>query len=184
MTQAFAENTNNLSVATFGGGCFWCIEAAFQRVEGVVEVLSGFSGGEAHTANYRQVCSGTTGHAEVIQIQFDQAIVSYDLLLEIFFALHDPTTLNRQGADVGSEYRSVIFYHNQQQKQSAEKAIQLASIHFTAAIVTEVAEFKSFTLADEQHQNFYANNQSARYCQIVIVPKLQKLMNNFSTRLK
>ena len=161
---------------TFGGGCFWCIEAVFQRLHGVKSVKSGYAGGSVPNPTYEQVCSGETGHAEVIQLEFDPAKVSYDKLLEVFWAAHDPTTLNRQGADTGTQYRSAIFYENDGQKAAAEKSKTRAKADFKDPIVTEIAPLKQFYVAEDYHQNYF-NRKGARdgYCQMVIRPKLQKL---------
>ena len=164
---------------TFGGGCFWCIEAVFQRLEGVKSVKSGYAGGNVPNPTYEQVCSGETGHAEVVQLEFDPKKVSYEKLLDVFWAAHDPTTLNRQGADVGTQYRSVIFYENDAQKAAAEKSKQEAKADFKDPIVTEIAPLKQFYVAEEYHQNYF-NRKGARdgYCQFVIRPKLQKLLQS------
>jgi peptide-methionine (S)-S-oxide reductase len=172
--------------ATFAGGCFWCTEAIFKRVKGVTEIMSGFSGGAKENPTYTSVSSGTTGHAEAIQLTFDPAIISYDRLLDIFWATHDPTTLNRQGADVGTEYRSVIFYHNEDQKREAEqsKAKMETSGKLNSKIVTEIVPYESFYKAEDYHQNYYENNQGALYCSLVIDPKIQKLINEFNSDVK
>lgn len=162
---------------TFGGGCFWCIEAVFQRLKGVTSVASGYAGGSVDNPTYKQVCTGETGHAEVVQIQFNPAVLPLEKLLEVFWAAHDPTTLNRQGADVGTQYRSVIFYANDTQKQVAEKSKQLAQKDFADPIVTQIAPFPKFFKAEDYHQNYYNLNLTQnRYCSIVISPKLQKLL--------
>ncbi len=168
-------NTNKTALATFGGGCFWCMEAVFERLPGVQSVTSGFAGG--HTANptYPQVCAGDTGHAEVTQIEFDPAKLSYEKLLEVFWQAHDPTTLNRQGADEGTQYRSIILYHGEAQKLAAEKSKAAAQNNFKRPIVTEIAPFTKFFPAENYHQAYYDNNSSASYCQMVIAPKLEKL---------
>jgi len=171
--------------ATLGGGCFWCLEAIFQRVEGVLKVESGYSGGTAGTANYRAVCSGTTGHAEVVQITFDPALISYEEVLEIFWSTHDPTTPNRQGNDVGPQYRSVIFYHTEEQRQTAERSKeQVASGIWEAPIVTEIVPFEAFFAAEAEHQNYY-NKVGGRnpYCSFVITPKIAKFRKQFAHRL-
>lgn len=175
-----------LESATLGSGCFWCTEAVFQELEGVYQVKSGYSGGETVDPTYEQVCDGNTGHAEVVQITFDPAVVSYAELLEVFWKTHDPTTLNRQGADVGTQYRSVIFHHNDQQRQSAEQYKKKldASGAFLKPVVTEIAPLKKFYLAEESHQDFYARNPRQGYCQFVLVPKLDKLKEVFADKLK
>jgi len=168
-------NPNKTELATFGGGCFWCMEAVFERLPGVKSVTSGFAGG--HTANptYPQVCGGDTGHAEVTQIEFDPATISYEKLLDVFWQAHDPTTLNRQGADEGTQYRSLILYRGEAQKLAAEKSKAAAQRNFTHPIVTEIAPFTKFYPAEKYHQAYYDNNSSAPYCRAVIAPKLEKL---------
>ncbi len=162
-------------LATLGGGCFWCLEAVFQRQKGVKKVVSGYAGGQIPNPTYRQVCAGTTGHAEVVQIEFDPGEISYAELLEVFWACHDPTTLNRQGADVGSQYRSVIFYHDAEQKRVAEDSRQAAQKDFQEPIVTEIAPLPEFYGAEAYHQNYYRENPGAPYCMFVIRPKMNKL---------
>jgi len=168
-------NTNKTEIATFGGGCFWCMEAVYVRLPGVISVTSGYSGGKTENPSYRQVCNGDTGHAEVTQIAFDPAKISYDKLLTVFWQAHDPTTLNRQGADEGTQYRSVIFYHDEKQKLLAEKSKQAAQPNFKSPIVTEIAPFKKFYVAEDYHQGYYESHKDAPYCQVVITPKLKKL---------
>lgn len=158
-----------------GGGCFWCVEAVFQRIEGVVYLESGYAGGEKPDPTYREVCSGRTGHAEVVKVRFDTDRISLSQLLDIFFVAHDPTTLNRQGADTGTQYRSIILYRDQTQKEAAEAAIARAQKNYPNPIVTEVSPLKSFYPAEPYHQNYYNTNTEAGYCQYVIAPKLQKL---------
>lgn len=175
----------NLELATVGGGCFWCTEAVFQEIEGVDSVTSGYSGGNVPgTPTYREVCSGLTGHAEVVQIAFDPKIVSYQDILEIFMTTHDPTTLNRQGGDVGTQYRSVIFYHNEEQKSVAESVLQNLSKYFDQPIVTEISLLKKFHSAEDYHQNYYINNQEQSYCSFVITPKVAKLRRMHADKLK
>lgn len=168
--------------AVLGGGCFWCIEAAFQEVVGVYQVTPGYSGGESLRASYNQVCSGTTNHAEVVEILFDPKQISYKELLEIFFALHDPTTVNRQGNDIGSQYRSVIFYTSLQQKQAAQEMISNLSIQgvYQRAIVTEVLPLDQFYPAEAEHHNYYKRHPEQPYCQLVINPKLAKIRAKLS----
>jgi peptide-methionine (S)-S-oxide reductase len=175
-----------LAVATFGSGCFWCTEAVFQNLEGVELVESGYSGGKVKNPTYKEVCSGLTGHAEVIHVHYDPAIVTYDELLEVFWKTHDPTTLNRQGADEGTQYRSVIFYHNDEQKQLAEKYKQELdkSGAFNAPIVTEITPFDVFYKAEDYHQNYYNLNGNAPYCSFVIQPKVEKFKKVFKDKLK
>lgn len=175
-----AQNTNSMSTnkietAYLGGGCFWCMEAVFERLPGVVKVTSGFAGGHTENPTYRDVCSETTGHAEVTKIDFDPAKVSYDQVLETFWQAHDPTTLNRQGADEGTSYRSIILYTDEKQKLLAEKSKLAAQTDFKNPIVTEIAPLKKFYPAEDYHQQYYDNNSNAGYCQVVIAPKLQKL---------
>lgn len=176
----------NTDTATFGSGCFWCTEAIFQRVKGVQNVVSGYSGGARPNPTYDQVSSGATGHAEVIQITYNPEEVSFEQLLEIFWKTHDPTTLNRQGADVGTQYRSVIFYHNEEQRILAEniKAELDKSGAWNKPIVTEISQFTNFYKAEAYHQNYFNNNKNAAYCNFVIVPKLEKFEKVFSERLK
>lgn len=169
-------NQKNLETAVFGSGCFWCTEAIFQRVKGVKKVTSGYSGGKIKNPTYREICSGLTGHAEVIQIDFNSAEVSFTDLLEVFFTTHDPTTLNRQGADTGTQYRSVIFYLDQEQKSLATRFRDElnASGLFKKPIVTEISPLDGFYQAEEYHQNYFNLNGEAPYCQFVIAPKLDK----------
>lgn len=173
-------NTKHTETATFGGGCFWCMEAEFQRVPGVISVESGFAGGHTENPTYEDVCTGQTGHAEVTQITFDPQKVSYEKLLDYFWDAHDPTTLNRQGADVGTQYRSVILYSSEAQKAAAEKSKAEAQKHFKDPIVTQIVPLKKFYKAEDYHQDYYNNNSNAPYCQVVIRPKLQK----FEKKLK
>jgi len=164
-------------VATLAGGCFWCLEAVFQRLRGVVSVESGYTGGHVENPTYRQVCTGTTGHAEAVRITFDPEVISYRDLLDVFFEIHDPTTLNRQGADVGPQYRSAIFYHSEEQRATAESVIAelQAERYRDRPIVTEVVAAGEFYLAEPEHQDYYRRNPEAPYCRIVIAPKLAKL---------
>ncbi len=171
-----------LSEATFGAGCFWCVEAVFQQLKGVDYVQSGYSGGEIKNPSYREVCTGRTGHAEVIRIGFDPALISFSKLLEVFFQTHDPTTLNRQGADAGTQYRSVIFYHDNGQKELAEKAKAAANTSgiFTDEVVTEISPLSNFYKAEEDHQNYYQENGNQPYCAAVIRPKMDKFKTKFA----
>ena len=175
-----------MEVATLGGGCFWCIEAAFNEIRGVVNVESGYAGGELASPTYEQVCTGTTGHAEVVQVIFDPDIISFKEILEIFFTAHDPTTLNRQGADVGNQYRSVIFYHNEKQKEIAEQVIEElnAAEVWDNSIVTQVEPFKNFYKAEEYHRKYFDRHPEAAYCKIVIAPKIAKLRKKYREKLK
>jgi peptide-methionine (S)-S-oxide reductase len=175
LTGQAAAETAKTETATFGAGCYWCTEAVMQRIEGVVKSTSGFMGGKVVNPTYEQVCSGETGHAEVIQIEFDPAKVSFKELVDIFWQLHDPTTLNRQGADEGTQYRSVIFYHNDQQKEIAEAAKKEAAPQFKDPIVTEISAASTLYPAKDSHQNYYNQNKFAGYCRVVISPKLKKL---------
>lgn len=178
--------SNQLQIATFGGGCFWCTEAIFQKINGVTKVQSGYSGGDVENPSYEEVSTGNTGHAEVVQIEFDESIVTHDKLLEVLFKLHDPTTKNRQGNDVGPQYRSVIFYHNDAQKKQAEntkKKLENKKL-YSNPIVTEILPFKNFYPAEDYHQNYYNDNQNQPYCTAIIDPKLKKLFKKFSKDLK
>jgi peptide-methionine (S)-S-oxide reductase len=172
--------------ATLGGGCFWCLEAVFEQLEGVTSVVSGYAGGKVPNPSYEQVCTGTTGHAEVVQITFDPGKIAYRELLEVFFTIHDPTTLNRQGVDVGRQYRSVIFYHSPEQERTAREVIEEleASAVWENPIVTEVKEFQEFYPAEDYHQHYYQRNRAQPYCQGVITPKLAKLRQKWIARLK
>jgi len=180
------ELTHKTETATFGTGCYWCTEAQFQQLKGVEKVESGFSGGYVDHPTYRQVCNGTTGHAEVINIYYDPSVIRFDELLEAFWASHDPTTLNRQGNDVGTQYRSVIFYHNDEQKQKAEAYKQRLSDEkiWRDPIVTEIAPFTIFYKAEDYHQNYFNENGEQSYCHFVIRPKLEKFRKVFRDKLK
>jgi peptide-methionine (S)-S-oxide reductase len=183
MTQV---DDKNLQIATFGSGCFWCTEAIFERVKGVKSVVSGYSGGSVPNPTYDAVCSGKTGHAEVVQIKFDSSLVSYDELLEIYWKMHDPTTLNRQGADVGTQYRSVIFYRDIVQKNKAESyksELSKAGI-WNDPIVTEISPLTKFYVAEKYHQDYYDQNPNQGYCTFVITPKLDKFEKVFKDKLK
>lgn len=181
-----AQNEQNLSSIVLGAGCFWCTEAVFNRVQGIVQVEVGYSGGELENPSYKQVVSGTTGHVEVAKVFFDPEVISLEDVLEIFWHTHDPTTLNRQGADVGTQYRSVIFYANEQQKAIAESSLAKtdASDLWSDPIVTAVESLKNYYPAEDYHQEYYEFNKSAGYCNYVIRPKLQKLFKSFANRLK
>ena len=172
------KNINqNIEQATFGAGCFWCVEAVFERLEGVVDVRVGYAGGNTENPTYEDICRGKTGHAEVIQIDYDSSLISFEKLLDIFWKSHDPTTLNRQGADVGTQYRSAIFYHSEKQKETADTSRKKAdkSDLYTDLIVTEIAPLTKFYIAENYHQDYYRINKHAPYCQLVIKPKLDKL---------
>ncbi|WP_345970416.1 MULTISPECIES: peptide-methionine (S)-S-oxide reductase MsrA [Sulfurimonas] len=170
-------------VALLGGGCFWCIEAVYRRVKGVSSAISGYAGGETEHPDYRAVCSGTTGHAEVVEVTFDPDVISFGEILDIFWVIHDPTTLNRQGADVGTQYRSVIYYQNDVQKAEAEAAIAEAQAGFSDPIVTELSPAPTFYPAEAYHQNYFDLNPQQGYCQVVIAPKVQKFMQTFREKL-
>ncbi len=174
----------NIEMATFGGGCFWCIEAILQRLEGVEKVVSGYAGGSMPNPDYRSVCNGNTGHAEVVQVSFDKDVLSYEELLIVFMSSHDPTSLNKQGADTGTQYRSVIYYHNEEQKQIAEIVINAFENHLNKKIVTELSPLDIFYAAEAYHQDYYNRNPYAGYCYAVIKPKLTKLEKTFPEKLK
>ncbi|MBU0559551.1 MAG: peptide-methionine (S)-S-oxide reductase MsrA [Bacteroidetes bacterium] len=179
------ENTS-LQTATFGAGCFWCVEAVFQSLNGVEKVTSGYSGGKVKKPSYKQVTTGTTGHAEVCQITYNPKTIGYDELLEVFWSTHDPTTLNKQGADVGTQYRSVIFYHNEKQRKAAEKyktELNKQKV-FEKSIVTEIKKFSEFFVAEDYHQNYFNENGNQPYCSFVILPKLEKFKKVFKEKLK
>jgi peptide-methionine (S)-S-oxide reductase len=183
------ESNNGLprtDVATLGGGCFWCLEAVYQELRGVEKVESGYSGGHVTNPTYREVCSETTGHAEVVQVTFDPDVVSYRNILEVYFTIHDPTTLNRQGADVGTQYRSVIFYHDDEQRRVAEAVISDLESEglWRDPIVTEVVPFDEFYVAEEYHQDYFRNNGFQPYCQVIIAPKVAKFRKQHLDRLK
>jgi peptide-methionine (S)-S-oxide reductase len=187
MPEEATQLTNDtIEVATLGSGCFWCVEAVFQDLKGVSKVESGYSGGQIKNPSYKEVCSGRTGHAEVIQVTFDPRVISFGELLEVFFSTHDPTTLNRQGADVGTQYRSAIFYHNPEQKRIAELAIATAneSGDWKDPLVTEVTAYDTFYKAEDYHQDYYNINGTQPYCQIVIAPKVDKFKKKFQDKLK
>uniref|UniRef100_A0A7C4PMR6 Peptide methionine sulfoxide reductase MsrA n=1 Tax=Anaerolinea thermolimosa TaxID=229919 RepID=A0A7C4PMR6_9CHLR len=176
----------HLEVATLAGGCFWCLEAVYDDLKGVVDVVSGYTGGHVRNPSYREVCTGTTGHAEAVQITFDPAQITYRELLEVFFSIHDPTTLNRQGADVGTQYRSAIFYHTPEQKNTAEAVMTALQVDnpWGRPIVTELAPMEAFYPAEEYHQEYFARNPEQGYCTVVIAPKLEKFRHKFAHRLK
>ena len=184
--QAVNPTRQDREVATLGGGCFWCTEAVFDDLNGVEAVESGYSGGTTPNPTYAQVCTGTTGHAEVIQVTFDPSVVSFKEILEIFFSVHDPTTLNRQGADVGTQYRSVIFYHDEEQRRVAEEVIREleAARVWDGTIVTELAPFETFYKAEDYHQEYFRLNGEQPYCRMVVAPKVAKFRQHYSERLK
>ena len=183
---ADTNQNNGLDTATFGGGCFWCTEAIFEMVDGVEEVKSGYSGGESINPTYKEVCSGFGGHAEVVQVVYDPTTISYVELLQIFWETHDPTTINQQGADKGMQYRSVIYYHNDNQKKEAEDLKnKLGDEHiWTDPIVTEISSYSSFFDAEKYHQDYYTDNKAQGYCQFVITPKVEKFKKVFADKLK
>jgi peptide-methionine (S)-S-oxide reductase len=185
-TLVFFIYMANLETATLAAGCFWCIEAVFDDLKGVEDVVSGYSGGHTENPTYRQVCEGTTGHAEVAEIKFDPAVISFKDVLRVFFSVHDPTTLNRQGADVGTQYRSAIFYHNDDQKRDAEEVIKEITDEgvFDAPIVTEITPFEKFWPAEDYHQEYFANNANVPYCAAVVAPKVAKFRKKFVDKLK
>ncbi len=179
-------DTSNLQIATLGGGCFWCLEAVYDDLRGVSDVVSGYAGGKMRNPSYRDVCGGATGHAEVVQVTFDPAQVTFREILEVFFTIHDPTTLNRQGADIGTQYRSVIFYHSDEQKAVAEALIAdlTAQNLWGRPIVTELTPAPPFYPAEDYHQEYFARNPDQGYCQMVIAPKVAKFRKNYLERLK
>lgn len=180
------DNENQLKQATLGAGCFWCVEAVFQQLEGVVAVESGYTGGHTQNPTYKDVCSGNTGHAEVAQITYDPGVISFEEILEVFFKTHDPTTINRQGADVGTQYRSAIFYHDEDQKKVAEsykKTLEEAHV-FDQPIVTEIVPLGTYYKAEDYHQNYFNNNASQPYCAYVVRPKVEKTKLLFMEKLK
>lgn len=181
-----SDRATTRELATLGGGCFWCTEAVFDQLDGVTDVVSGYSGGHVLNPTYKQICGGDTGHAEVIQITFDPTRVSYRTILEVFFSTHDPTTLNRQGADVGTQYRSAIFYHSEEQRQTARELIAEleAARVFPNRIVTEVTPVSVFYPAEDYHQEYFARNGRQPYCQVVIAPKMAKFRQQYGQRLK
>ena len=180
------EPTTRREIATLAGGCFWCLEAVYEQLQGVESVVSGYTGGTVANPSYKQVCTGTTGHAEAVQICYDPSVISYRELLEVFFDIHDPTTLNRQGADVGTQYRSAIYAHSAAQKETAEKMIREleASGKWKDPIVTEVTPFDVFYKAEDYHQEYFRNNGRQPYCRAVITPKVQKFQKLYLTKLK
>jgi peptide-methionine (S)-S-oxide reductase len=186
MTTDDRVNGPAREIATLGGGCFWCLEAVYQELRGVEKVESGYSGGHVPNPTYRAVCSETTGHAEVVQVTFDPSVVSYKDILEVYFTIHDPTTLNRQGADVGTQYRSVIFYHDDEQRGIAERVISDLESEgiWSDPIVTEVEPFDEFYVAEDYHQNYFRNNGFQPYCQVIIAPKVAKFRKEHLDRLK
>ena len=184
-TNDRAQRKARLQTATLGGGCFWCLDAVYQDVEGVERSVSGYAAGDAPNPTYQQVCSGTTGHAEVVQVEFDPEEITYREILEIFFSIHDPTTLNRQGADVGTQYRSIILTHDDQQRETAERMIEeLEAEGVWEGIVTQIEPLETFYRAEEYHQNYFKRNPAQGYCQAVIRPKVAKFRQKFADRLR
>lgn len=173
-----------MALATLAGGCFWCLEAVFQQLKGVSKVTSGYAGGKRPNPTYEQVCTGTTGHAEVVQVEFDPAVISYRDLLDVFFTIHDPTTLNQQGADTGTQYRSAIFFHSPEQQRDANDAIAEAQKTWDDPIVTEIVPLTQFYPAEEYHTNYYVRNPNQGYCRVVIAPKVAKARQHFFEKLK
>ena len=186
--NGFSQNkkASNIETITLGGGCYWCVEAVYENLDGVKSVVSGFSGGNVANPTYEEVCTGETGHAEVVQITYDKTVTDINEIFKVFFTVHDPTTLNRQGADVGTQYRSVIFYKNAEQKKAAESIISelnKAKV-YKSPMLTKVEPFKAFYKAEDYHQNYYANNKNQPYCRMVIQPKLEKFEKVFKDKLK
>jgi peptide-methionine (S)-S-oxide reductase len=181
MSGSDFKNDSNTETAVFGAGCFWCVEAIYQRVNGVTDIESGYAGGHVQDPTYRQVTTGKTGHAEVIKLEYDPSVISFEELLEVFWHTHNPTTLNRQGADVGTQYRSAIFYLTEEQKEVAEKSLEKtdASDLWEDPIVTEITPLSNYSTAEDYHQNYFNNNPNAGYCSIVIAPKLAKFKKDF-----
>jgi len=179
-----ASSVGSIEIATFGGGCFWCIEPIYQDLKGVLKVESGYTGGATDHPTYRQICTGTTGHAEVIQVTFDPLLISFKQILEIFFTVHDPTTLNRQGNDVGTQYRSAIFYHSPEQKSVAESVKSASQSIWDDPIVTEITPLDKFFKAEDYHQNYFKDNPYQAYCSIVIAPKVRKFREKYKEQLQ
>jgi peptide-methionine (S)-S-oxide reductase len=183
-TNTTTSNPSDLQVATLGGGCFWCVEVLYQELKGVTKVESGYAGGTVDNPTYKDICTGLTGHAEVVKITFDSTKIKYRDIVDIFFTVHDPTTLNRQGNDVGTQYRSVIFYHSDAQKAEAEAAKVKAATIWDAPIVTEISAAPTFYKAEQYHQNYYNDNPYQGYCQVIIAPKVKKFRQQYAERLK
>jgi len=179
-------DTSNKNIATLAGGCFWCIEGAFSQVKGILSAISGYMGGHSKNPSYEEICTGASGHAEVVQLKFDQTLISYQEILEIFFTLHDPTQLNRQGNDIGSQYRSAIFYHDESQKNIVLNIIKemTESEMFEQAIVTQLCAVDTFYSGEDYHQDYFNNNPESQYCQAVVSPKLAKFRKTFIDKLK
>lgn len=177
------QQVSELEIAVLGMGCFWCTEAVFQQIRGVLKVESGYTGGSVHQPSYEQICTGQTGHAEVVRLTFDPALVSYRELLEVFFTIHDPTTLNRQGNDVGTQYRSAIYYHDEQQKKTAHEVVAAMAAVWDAPIVTEITMAPMFYIAEDYHQNYYRQHPEQGYCTFVVAPKVVKARQVFANKL-
>ncbi|WP_256290121.1 peptide-methionine (S)-S-oxide reductase MsrA [Halobellus inordinatus] len=171
------------AIATFGGGCFWCTEAAMQELDGVESVTSGYAGGHTENPTYREVCSGSTGHAEVVQIEYDPDVIGYDDLLEVFFATHDPTQLNRQGPDVGSQYRSIVLYHDDEQRRQAEAYVEALDEEYDDDVVTEIEPLERFWPAEEYHQDYFEKNPNDAYCRMHAQPKVEKVRERFASKV-
>jgi peptide-methionine (S)-S-oxide reductase len=186
MSTEINQNIHNKEIATLGGGCFWCLEAIYTDLKGVEKVVSGYSGGRKGNPSYQEVSRGDSGHAEVVQITYDTVVISFEELLKIFFTIHDPTTLNRQGADVGPQYRSVIFYHNNSQRESAERILDEVAAEkiWADPIVTQIEPFTEFFIAEQYHQDYFKRNPEQGYCQVVIAPKVVKFRKSFAEQLK
>lgn len=183
-TASSPAPSGKTEIASLGGGCFWCVEAVYQDLQGVLKVESGYMGGSVDNPTYREVCTGLTGHAEIIQVTFDPAKITYAEILDVFFHVHDPTTPNRQGNDIGTQYRSVIFYHSPEQKTVAEEQKKLAKSHWPDPIVTEIAKVEKFYKAEDYHQNYFKDNPNQGYCSFVIAPKVKKFREKYKDRLK
>jgi len=185
-TEQTTKTNEDMEKATLGAGCFWCVEAIFENLKGLATVEAGYAGGQVKNPTYKEVCSGKTGHAEVAQLTFDPEVISYEELLEVFWHTHDPTTLNRQGNDVGTQYRSVIFYHNEAQRQTAEKskALMDASGEFDNSIVTDIEPLSNYSKAENYHQDYFKHNPNQPYCRAVIQPKVEKFKKHFKSKLK
>jgi peptide-methionine (S)-S-oxide reductase len=184
--KSLSEGVGGLEVATLGGGCFWCLEAVYEQLAGVIGVVSGYAGGATPNPTYQEVCSGSTGHAEVVQVSFDPKVITFEELLEVFFTIHDPTTLNRQGADIGTQYRSVIFTHDEGQRATSEAVIRRFEAEgiWADPIVTEVRPLEAFYRAEDYHQEYYRRNPGQPYCRVVIAPKVTKFRRQYLDRLR
>jgi peptide-methionine (S)-S-oxide reductase len=179
-----SSSPRRTELATLAGGCFWCLDAAYRQIEGVTRVVSGYAGGALADPTYEQVCTGRTGHAEAVQVEYDPSVISYDDVLDVLWSIHDPTTLNRQGADAGTQYRSAIFVHDEAQRAAAERSKAAVQEHWSDPVVTEVVPLDRFWPAEEYHQDYFARNPDSGYCQVVINPKLRKLREKHAARLR